>query len=159
MIFARHNLLLCILTAVSLPGVLSAQQGSFLYVPGNTIAGSVAGYSVDASGALVPIPGSPFPTTVDNVPNRPLTAFAADPSGRFLYIGMPVDFFPTLPPRIAALAINPLTGALTAVPGSLVTVDDWVQYGTSSVQYMTVSPTGRFLYAKFGPFGLSPSDT
>src|SRR5213593_4090709 len=101
MIFARQNLLLCFLAAASLPGVLNAQQGSFLYVPGPY--GTIAGFSVDLSGALVPIPGSPFPTTVDNVPNRTPRAFAADPSGRFLYIGMPVDFFPTLPPRIAAL--------------------------------------------------------
>src|SRR2546425_3640711 len=145
MVFARQNVLLYLLAAVGLPGFLNAQQGSFVYLSGNTSAGTVAGYSVDASGALVPIPGSPFPTTTDNATTNSFPrTFAADPNGRFLYVAMDETFLPFVPARIAVFAINPLTGALTAVPGS-----PFIMSGDrpNFARDMTVSPTGRFLYA------------
>jgi len=158
MIFARQNLLLCLFAAVSLPGFLNAQQGSFLYVPGNTSVGrTIAGYSVDASGALVPIPGSPFPTTNDNATTNAFPkTFAADPSGRFLYVGMDETFLPFIPPRIAVFAINPLSGALTPVSGSPFMVDSTA---APYITHITVSPTGRFLYLKYDSNALSSSDT
>jgi 6-phosphogluconolactonase len=94
-----------------------ANCGSFcvgdLYDPGN-----ISAYTIDATtGALIALPGSPFPAGYypDSV--------AVLPSGRFLYVtncgnscvgdGAFVD-----PGDVSAYSIDGTTGALTAVPGS-----------------------------------------
>src|SRR5205814_3529376 len=78
------------------------------------------------------------------------------PSGRFLYVGMDDNFFPFIPNGIAVFAINPLNGALTAVSGSPFMVD---RTASPYIAYITVSPTGRFLYLKYDSNILSSSDT
>lgn len=64
---------------------------------------------IDAStGALSPVPGSPFATDTLSV------EVAVDPSGKFVYVANgdpPAN-------NISAFAIDPSTGALTPVPGS-----------------------------------------
>ncbi len=82
--------------------------GKFLYV---TAAEVIYTFAIDVSnGALTAVPGSPF--TVANSPDLFNAPLAIDPSGRFAY----------LPSRnsksLYALRIDPLTGALTPVPGS-----------------------------------------
>jgi 6-phosphogluconolactonase (cycloisomerase 2 family) len=89
-------------------------SGTFLYVAnanGGVVPGAnnVSGYVIDANtGALTPIPGSPFATSTLS------TAVAIDPSGKFLYVtnGDPPAN------NISAFAIDPNTGVLTPVPGS-----------------------------------------
>jgi len=151
MISTSTKLLLVFLLSVSLDGLLEAQDGSFLYVRGPT--GSVAGFSIDASGALVPIPGSPFPTTSNNVPNSTPRSLAADPHGRFLFAAMD-GFILNVPPRIASFAIDPSTGALTPVPGSPFAIEGLTNNS------LTASPTGKFVYVlRCGCSTFAGSDT
>ena len=88
--------------------------GTFLYVAnanGGAVQGAnnVSAYVIDANtGALKPIPGSPFTTATLSV------ALAIDPSGKFLYVANgdpPAN-------NISAFAIDANTGVLTPVPGS-----------------------------------------
>jgi len=89
-------------------------SGTFLFVAnanggGTPGANNVSAYVIDAnSGALTPVPGSPYTTDTLSV------AVAVDPSGKFLYVtnGDPPAN------SISAFAIDANTGALTPVPGS-----------------------------------------
>src|SRR3989442_13384766 len=129
-----------------LPVSLAAQDGGFLYVrgPGGTGSGpgSVAGFSIDASGALVPVPGSPFRTPGDNAPNSAPTSLAADPQGRFLFATMNA-FILNVPARMAVFAIDPSTGALSLVPGSPFTIGQFNGF------IVTSSPNGNFVYVLY----------
>lgn len=96
--------------------------GRFLY---GTVAAGIAGWGIDqASGALTPLPGSPFPGTgIDS---------AVKPSGGYLYVSGAGG--------LSSFAIDPGTGAITPVttvaapPGALVS-----------------DPASRFLYvASYG---------
>ena len=80
--------------------VYVANSGSIAGVPGN-----VSAYSIGSSGALTPVPGSPFAAGVD-----PLSV-AVDPTGRFVYAANFVDN------TVSAYSIGS-NGALTLVPGS-----------------------------------------
>jgi DNA-binding beta-propeller fold protein YncE len=78
-------------------------SGRFLYV-GNYWSYKLSGYSIDPnSGILTPVPGSPY-----SFPSAPFMVLP-DPSGRFLYMTNSYDV-------LHAMAINPVTGALAAVP-------------------------------------------
>src|SRR2546425_3429650 len=131
-----------LLFVLLLPVRLAAQDGGFLYVRGPSGTGSVAGFSIDASGTLVPIPGSPFRTTGDNSPIHTPTSLAADPQGRFLFATMNGDIFdPTA--RMAVFAIDPSTGALSLVPGSPFTIGQFNGF------IVTSSPNGNFVYVLY----------
>ncbi len=131
-----------LLFVLLLPVRLAAQDGGFLYVRGPNTTGSVAGFSIDASGTLVPIPGSPFRTTGDNSPIHTPTSLAADPQGRFLFATMNGDIFdPTA--RMAVFAIDPSTGALSLVPGSPFTIGQFNGF------IVTSSPNGNFVYVLY----------
>ena len=87
--------------------------GRFLYM---TTADAIYGYSIDsATGAVTSIPGSPF--TVARSPDAlSVGGLTIDPSGRFVYV-------PSAPTQSAnsnlyVLSIEPVTGALNAVPGA-----------------------------------------
>jgi 6-phosphogluconolactonase len=94
-------------------GVAMDPTGKFVYVPNlfqciGCDAGSVSAFSVNASsGALIPIPGSPFP----DAGLGPFGA-AADPTGKFLYVSNVSSGC------VSAYTITASSGALTAVPGS-----------------------------------------
>ncbi|MGO8793446.1 MAG: lactonase family protein [Candidatus Sulfotelmatobacter sp.] len=84
--------------------------------------GGVLGYSLDSTGSLTPIPGSPFPT----VPNAQPTVVRygafyqslGSPVGSFLFVSL------TAAAKIAVFSIDTSTGILTAVPGSPFAVGD-----------------------------------
>jgi hypothetical protein len=65
---------------------------------------------VPSQGALTVVPGLPF--TVAHSPDRFNASLAIDPSGRFAYLPSSNS------KSLYALRIDPLTGALTPVPGS-----------------------------------------
>jgi 6-phosphogluconolactonase (cycloisomerase 2 family) len=105
------------------------------------ISGSAAAaYRIDTkTGALAPVPGSPFP-----VAGSAFGGAAITPSGRFLYIahrgaGPRGAGTPAAPGSVSAYAIS-ATGALTPVPGSPFPAE-------GDVRAITLSPAGRFLYA------------
>jgi 6-phosphogluconolactonase (cycloisomerase 2 family) len=103
----------------------------FTYVT-NAGANSISAYDINAStGALTPIPGSPFAT--GQFPN----SVTVHPTGRFVYVansGIPTDIF-----SVSAYAVNAATGALTPVPGSPFAT------GVEPVS-VAIHPSGQFAY-------------
>ena len=70
--------------------------------------GVIAGFSISASGALSPLPGSPFTTSFAST-RKPggAVSVAVDPSGHFLYAAS------TSANQITGFSIRPATGILT----------------------------------------------
>ena len=84
----------------------------FAYVANNGSA-NVSGYTINAtSGALTPVPGSPFAVVLD------LTSVAVDPTGKFAYVGNCGDFCGAGSAGVWGYTINATSGALTPIPGS-----------------------------------------
>jgi 6-phosphogluconolactonase (cycloisomerase 2 family) len=124
----------CAVTGTS----LQAQNAGFVYVTngGGTSgagAGSISAYSVDSqTGALLPVPGSPFPD-----PGGPWS-IAVDPKGRFAYaVNVAND-------TISAYAIDGNTGALTPLPGSPFPQDPTLS-GERPVS-VAIDPSGVFVF-------------
>jgi 6-phosphogluconolactonase (cycloisomerase 2 family) len=102
--------------------------GQFLYAT-NANSASISGYAMNvATGALVPVPGSPFST-----PSSPQHT-AIDPGGRFLYVNKPNLG------NIAVFAISPANGSLTEIPGS--------PFQAQPMVGLAIEPAGRFLYVE-----------
>ena len=131
--------------------VVISPNGAFLYTSsdggpvgnlGNNPCGPfnsfIWGFSVDAAtGALAPLPGSPFTfqrqlCVVGHVPNY--VTKQIDPRGQRLFV---IDSFNG---DITSFAINPSTGALTLLPGT--TTEGAVASFTSSA----MDPLSGFLY-------------
>jgi len=89
----------------------------YLYVsdPGDANGGVLA-YSLDMTGALTPVPGSPFPTLPNAQPSvvRYGTFYQSSvgPGGSFLFVSL------TALGKVAVFSIDTSTGILTPVPGS-----------------------------------------
>ncbi len=124
--------------------VLVHPSGKFVYteninssVIGGFTLNSVSGFSVDATGALTPVPGSPVPAPA----TASIVGFAIHPSGKFLYAttGLAAN-------GILAWSVNPTTGALTALPGSPFAPGTALFGGT-------FDPAGKFFYASAGATG------
>ncbi len=96
-------------------------------------AGGVAGYSIDNSGVLTELPGSPFLTPANGSPE----AVVYDPMG-YVYVTLfnPVRTGPQW--SLAGFAVDQSTGALTPVPGS--------PFAISGSGALTLDPTGQFLF-------------
>lgn len=87
-------------------GLAMHPSGKFLYAP-DPPANEVVGFAIDsATGALTPVPDSPFPTGTQ--PEQ----VVIDPSGQFLYVS---DFSGW---GISGFTISSPTGALTTITGS-----------------------------------------
>ncbi len=85
--------------------------GNFLYAT-NDASNTISGFSIDTvTGALTPVPGSPFATGEFSVQNISL---AVTPDGQFLYAGN-VAFAPSNTISAFSIASN---GALMPIPGS-----------------------------------------
>jgi len=117
-------------------GTLPARAQQFVYAA-NEGSNTVSGYSVSATGALTPVPGSPFAA-------GPYPVFVTvDPLGRFAYVANYACQFGvgcgSTPSSVSAYTVNPSTGALTPVLGSPFAT------GVGSYQ-VTVAPSGRFAY-------------
>lgn len=101
----------------------------FVYIPQSSTQ-TVEGFTITRNtGALTPIPGSPFSVTSGS------DTIASDPKGRFLFIGNEGGG------GIAAFTIDQTTGALTPSPGS-----PYLIVGISSADVFTVDGNGKFLY-------------
>jgi 6-phosphogluconolactonase len=89
---------------VAIIGLASPLQAQFVYVA-NTQGNSVSAYNIASSGALTPVPGSPFAAGVG------FLSVAVDPTGKFVYgVGSDED-------DVSAYSIGS-NGGLTLVPGS-----------------------------------------
>ena len=108
----------------------------FVYVPmGDT---TIQGFTISRStGALTPIPGSPFQTSGGGTTDGAWS----DPQGRFLFVGSEASAF------IWVFQIDSTTGALTETAGSPYTT------GFVAADIMTVDASGKFLYVgQLSPF-------
>jgi hypothetical protein len=136
----RVTSLMALAAAFLLP--LAAQaQGNFVYVNDQTTANSVSGFVVTAAGALTVVPGSPFLTGGSGASSScpALDRIVVSAPNKLLFVSNSLDL------TISAFSIDPITGGLTAVPGSPfasgLTVDSC--QGMS----LAVTPDGRFLMA------------
>jgi 6-phosphogluconolactonase len=122
--------------------VQAGNQGKFLYVSNlNDSAGGISAFNIDFNtGALSPIPGSPFPTGAAGSFPGPSALVV---NNNFLYVCLAGTANPNN--KIVAFAIDPTTGILTTVPGSPFTTG-------SDPLYMALVPVTSvgfqaFLYA------------
>jgi 6-phosphogluconolactonase len=124
-----------------LPALAMDPQGQYLYAATSSGAGAVAGFSIDeTSGALTPVPGSPFIVPVGAC--NPKADFcqeipsdtAIEPTGTYLYAALGIES------AIAGFVIDRSTGALSDLPGS---------------PYPEQSPEGDF--CPFNAFGACPN--
>ena len=115
-------------------------QGNFVYINNNVFGGpnTVSAYSVGADCSLTPVPGSPFPTGGTASAAGVGAANQAEVCGNNLYVAN------SLSSTITAFAINPATGALSAV-GSPVPVPGDIEVPFSDMNF-SCTPDGRFLY-------------
>jgi len=118
--------------------ILITASGKFVYV---TNGETVTGFSFsNSNGALSLVPGAPAPSGAGAF------GLAVDTSERFLYVANPSATNP--PPfasttgNISGFNIDPVTGALTPMPGSPFTATA----GTGPTA-VAVDPGGRFVYA------------
>jgi len=81
-------------------------SGKFVFVA-NTGDNSLSAYSIDSTGTLTPVTGSPIPLGSTAQPS----SVAVDPGGKFVYVSI-------LPQQIAGFALDASTGALTPITGS-----------------------------------------
>jgi 6-phosphogluconolactonase len=107
-------------------------DGKFLYVANaGSRAIGVSGYRIDpSSGALTATSPAEFPTTGDSQP----LGIAVDLTSTHLYTANAQT--------LSAFNIDPVTGALSDVPGTPVAVP-----ATANLQTVALTPDGRFLYA------------
>ena len=112
-------------------------NGRFAYVAANnpfTGFGSVFAYAINArTGALTPVPGSPFAAGLAS------SSMAMSPNGQFAYVTNGSEGDSGIVGSVSAYTINATTGALTPVPGSPFAAG----LGPRSV---AVSPNGQFAY-------------
>jgi len=95
-------------------GVTIDPTGSFLYVS-NSGDGSVSAFTINPDSTLTAIAGSPFVSTVTNIPSTfTPTTVQVDPSGQFAYVANGDD------DSVTVFRINLTTGALTQVGAKVV---------------------------------------
>ncbi len=116
-------------TGLSPWGVAVSPNGKFLYVT-NYGGNSVSAYTIAADGSLAEVAGSPIPAG-----GLPLNV-AVTPNSAYVYVANNSSGGSG---SVSAYAINPATGALTAVPGSPFAV------GMGPVG-VAISPNGAFVY-------------
>jgi 6-phosphogluconolactonase len=86
-------------------------SGKFLYASDDDSPGHILAFRIDPSGALTPVPGSPFTIPSPNiVPNS--EPYGIVDTGSFVYVALSAGN------QIAAFSIDSGTGVLTPAPGS-----------------------------------------
>jgi 6-phosphogluconolactonase (cycloisomerase 2 family) len=113
-----------------LAGLATDPAGKFLYVA-NANNNVIAAFTINSSGQLANVTGSPF-----NTGSFPVQV-AVDPSGRFLY----VSDFEDATGSISAYTIDSSTGTLTQVPGS-----PFATLINGGPDGLAIDPNGKFLY-------------
>lgn len=132
-------------------GLAIHPNGNFLYIAmtgSSTTAGTqVVGQVINpSSGALSPIPGSPF--TAGNQPS----GVAIDPAGKFLFVTNTMDN------TVSAFTIDSSSGALTPVTGS-----PFMTGPMSNPFMMAINPAGTLLFVvnanstSISAFGIGPT--
>ena len=110
--------------------IVTTPSNAFVYTANLNNTGNVSGYAVGSSGALTPVPGSPFAAEPNSF------AITTDPAGKFLYVAN-AD---SNSKNISGYAISGATGVLTQMTGSPFQAD-------VDTRAIIVDPSGKFLYA------------
>jgi 6-phosphogluconolactonase len=117
--------------------IVTDATGNFVYT-GLMATGEVAAFSVDASsGALTPVPGSPFPSG-----NSPLSLAAVN---NFLYVSNFADG------TISGYSISPTNGALTALAGSPFAIHGGPLVASSFGGFLYTTGSGGLLALSINP--------
>lgn len=87
-------------------GPFPTTAAKFVFV-GDTGGNSLSAYTIDSTGSLTPVPGTPVPLGGIAQPS----SIAVDPQGKFVYLSI-------APKEVAGFAVDQSTGALTPIPGS-----------------------------------------
>lgn len=132
----RSAWLLVVATALC-PVAAAPAQRSFIYTNDNATPNTVSAFSVSTSGALLPLPGSPFPTNGNSLGGGLPTADHIVTVGDRLYVTN------TASRTIGAFAIDPSTGTLSPI-GSPFLMNAGNVDGDIS---LAATPDGRFLFA------------
>jgi 6-phosphogluconolactonase len=115
---------------------LAASQNQFVYTNNQSSPNTVTGFQVNSDGSLTEIPGSPFGTGDNGQNGTPFSvAVTTLKEKNYLYAANGADG------TISGFRINPTTGNLQLVPGSLFATND--QSGNYS---LAISPDNRFLF-------------
>jgi len=111
------------------------RQSRFAYVV--TSSGNIAGYTINATtGALTPVPGSPFANGYAN-------SITVDPTGRFAFVTQTnSSIYMQTTGGVSVYRIDPSTGSLSLAAGSPYLAATCCLSGSSA----SVDPTGKFLY-------------
>lgn len=126
----------CTLTAMA--------QGTFVYTNNDQVPNNISAFSAAANGTLSPVAGSPFATGGNGsgggffAANRITTAII----NNVLYAAN------TATNNVSAFSINPVTGVLTALPGSPFATGGIA--GSSAGMSLTATPDKKFLIAANG---------
>src|SRR5262245_1254790 len=129
--------LLAVATALC-PVAAAPAQRSFIYTNDNATPNTVSAFSVSTSGALLPLPGSPFPTNGNSIGGGLPAADHIVTVGDRLYVTN------TASRTISAFAIDPSTGTLSPIVGSPFLMNAGNVDGDIS---LAATPDGRFLFA------------
>jgi 6-phosphogluconolactonase len=132
----RSAWLLVVATALC-PVAAAPAQRSFIYTNDNATPNTVSAFSVSTSGALLPLPGSPFPTNGNSLGGGLPAADHIVTVGDRLYVTN------TASRTIGAFAIDPSTGTLSPI-GSPFAMNAGNVDGDIS---LAATPDGRFLFA------------
>src|ERR1041385_6288897 len=116
-------------------------QGNYVYVNNQDVANSISGFAVSSTGALSPVPGSPYLTggvgsTTTCIGLDRITVSAPQ---NLLFVSNSGD------QTISVFQINPATGALTAVAGS--PVPSGLTLDACQGISLAATPDGAFLMA------------
>ena len=115
----------------SVPFVLLDPSGQFVLVPSKTVS-TISVFRLDAAtGALTPVPGSPFAAKATSP-----FSLTFHPSGRFLYAAARYS-------GVGAYAFDVKTGEITPLPGSPFPAGE-------RTRGISMHPSGKFLYASNG---------
>jgi 6-phosphogluconolactonase len=117
------------------PSSLQLDGGGFLYAANNGGSNDISAFAIDlagATGALFPVPGSPFPAG-----GNPLS-LALGAGGKFLYAANPDATHPS----ISGFSIDPATGALSPLSGS--------PFPLPVSHYIATDQNGAYLYVTTG---------
>jgi 6-phosphogluconolactonase len=123
--------------------VVAGSQNQFLYVSNlNDSAGGISAFTIDFNtGALTPMPGSPYATgSAGSFPGP--SALAITGNGQILYVALVGTV--NANNKIAAFSIDANTGALTAIPGSPFATGNAPQY--MALVPVTLVGNTEFLY-------------
>jgi 6-phosphogluconolactonase (cycloisomerase 2 family) len=108
-------------------------SGKFLYASNdNDPADSILAFTIGSSGALTPVPNSPF--AIPGTQGGTSEPFGIVDTGSFIYTALITN-------QVAAFSVNSTTGALTSVPGS--------PFPAGQVpSFLTVANNNNFLYVQ-----------